>query len=226
MIQPQLHVLAMPSTADLASLEEDCCVARELVTTARTALQVIRLLLDNIDERARKLHRARKAIVESRLISVAAARAAGLAAALCTSASQDRFRRQEAAALDDLHKLLHVACPICDQFESALDDLREARAMECEALEALLKAQDAILSTSRAEAVAAMGARLGSRVSSASRRYSEIEVELTRVKEATVSEQKERKRVVNRECTWLENDTFDPKYDEYEIALRRARPWV
>lgn len=196
-----------PSTE---SLEADWHACRQAVEVARVAVQQAHMPLVGLDDRfsiaRRRLHGARK---NRRLNEEVAARN-GLSRSPVTRSSLARFHSEEISAAEDIRRILAEAVEPCASFDLALQQLRVARIAERASLETLSRVQ-----------------RLGESLrTAAERRRRELEAEIASEEEDRRRRAREIEVLRERETDWERDPHYDPRYDAWEIAMRRARRWV
>lgn len=187
-------------------LESQLRSMRERVKEARAALSQARIPLQDLENRARRARDRKRATLESMRVTLNAARACGLGGSASMRSTVARLRAKADEATTEVRELIQSAGTVCAAVDRAHDELRNLRVLEAETLLALAHL------TEHEQAEAA----------DRDRRQREVLRELEELEETRRREQAERER----ELGWIRDPHYDPQYDEWEILLRRARPWV
>lgn len=192
------------STAlSLEALEELLQVARLATEHAKAAFRLTWIPIRELDVAATQSRSRRRALVESYQMTDRAARKCGLRGSASTRMSLSRMLCKINAETAMLKAVIESAAGPCAACDAAWEVLRAARSVEQEALEAVLAAR---LTTA------------------ANIDVQKLEAEREREYLADLVRQEEAER--ERELTLAKDPHFDPRYDHWEIAIRRSRPWV
>jgi hypothetical protein len=172
------------------------------------ALEMLRLAkarLQEIEQKAKRSWSRRKAALDSFQITERTARACGLDRSLTTRVSLDRARKRIDAEKLEVRVIVDTATAVCRDFYGAWELVRSAREAEAVALKAIIGFQ----------VVRDQAPHVEQRRREAKKQLSDLQVKRE-------SEEKERQIDLSFESDGL----FDPDYDDWEILMRRVRPWV
>lgn len=209
---------------DLAILESRLEASRSEVVAAREILVVARGKLNAIEDRAKRSWRRRNAAVESLNITKRTARACGLERSRSTTVSVNRIQTSIDHEKEEVRVIVESANSICQEFYAAWGLVRVARKEEEASLLAIIAesasrdtAAKRVLPSAPADSVVRDTA-----VDIVEQRRRNARSELKELERTMDLEEKERQKDFAGES----DGHFDPDYDDWEILLRRVRPWV
>lgn len=209
---------------DLATLEARLEASRSEVVAAREILAVARSKLNAIEDRAKRSWRRRNAALESLRITKRTALACGLERSRSTTVSVNRIQTSIDNEKEEVRIIVESANSICQEFYAAWGLVRVARKEEEAALLAIIaesarhdSAAKSVLRDATVDSVVHDTA-----VDVVEQRRRDARRELKELERTMELEEKQRRKDFAGES----DGHFDPDYDDWEILLRRVRPWV
>lgn len=195
----------------LAVLESRLAASRNEVVAAREILAVARAGLEAVEDTAKRSWRRRKAAQDSLRITENTALACGLSRSLSTKLAVSRFKDRIDTEIQEFRVIVESANAVCQEFYAAWELVRAARREEAIALGAIIEAN-----VIRDASVPRVEQR---RVE---QRRQEARGELKELERTRDIEDKERRK----DFAVDSDGHFDPDYDDWEIELRKNRPWL
>lgn len=187
------------------ALEARWQVAQSETNRLRASLVGVREILRTFDNKILALRRSRDASQVSLNLTRQAACRCGLENSPVTRITLERFEAAIAKYRAAVLSLIQEAEPACEEFNSLYTHFREARRAEREALDQLVQLREA------------------HRVSVAAEPSSpKIKHAKERLALLDRLEEEDRKR----EKSLPDDPHYDPDYSDWEILMRRSRPWV
>jgi hypothetical protein len=192
-----------PSKGDLELSWQE---ARAIVAARRAVALQKRAALEVYDARLAATRRRRRAAEQSLVLTKRVTAACGLDRSAVTLGRLARFQRAIDECREEARCIIGAAEPLCAEFDVACSELREARVIERDALQAILAARESVqLSVEREK-----------------QRTAQLRAEMTRLEGIRRLEEVTRAR----ELKWEQDCHYDPNYDDWEILARRNRPWL